>query len=231
MKPFSIGNIYLDDENEKTVDINPLPENVCNFACVFCPFGKTDLKTKVRHYFPETESFISELGIFLEKNSVEKIFINPEGEALYNTELPRIIELIKSYEVKIKILSNGYIFNQTEYFNILKECEEVVGELVVVNDKDFQKLQRPIEGFTIQKYIESMTEFSKNFGGKFIIAVNILKSYNDSPEKLKELKKILNKINPDSLYLETQNEERLERTFAVSKEKLEEVENMFLTGS
>ena len=227
MKSFSISDIYLDDENKRVVDINPLPENVCNFDCVFCPFGKTDLKTKIKHYFPETESFINKLDKFLEENSVDKVFINPEGEALYNTELSRIIEIIKSYGVSIKILSNGYIFNQTEYFNILKECEEVVGELVVVNNNDFQKLQRPLEDFTIEKYIESMTEFSKNFAGEFIIAVNILKNYNDSPEALEELKKVLNKINPDSIYLETQDEERLKDTFAVSKEKLEEIKNIF----
>lgn len=227
MESFSISDIYLDSENKRVVDINPLPENCCNFDCVFCPFGKTSLKTKVRQYFPETTEFINKLDKFFAENKVDKVFINPEGEALYNTELPRIIELIKSYSIKIKILSNGYIFSQDYYFNILKEFEEVIGELVVVNEKDFQKLQNPIDGLTIKNYIENLSEFSKKFEGRFILAVNILKNYNDNPEELEKIKNALNKINPDIIFIETQTEDRFNKNFAVSREKLKEIKNMF----
>ncbi len=227
MKDFYISNIYLDNRENKVIDINPLPRNCCNFDCVFCPFGRTDLKTKIRHHFSGTKDFIKKLDEFLMKNEVDKVFINPEGEALYNTELPIILELIKSYGMSIKILSNGYIFSKAEYFNILKDLDEVVGELVVVNQKDFEKLQRPITGFTIEKYINSMADFSNKFEGKFIIAVNILKNYNDSSKDLKEIKKVLKRINPDNIYLETQDEDRFKDRFAVSKDKLYEVKKIF----
>ena len=227
MEAFSISDVYVDIEGDKVIDINPLPKNCCNFDCVFCPFGKTDLKTEIRHHFPGTKDFIKKLDEFLMKNKVDKVFINPEGEALYNTELPIIIELIKSYGANIKILSNGYIFSNAEYFNILKDLDEVIGELVVVNQKDFRKLQRPINGYTIEKYINSMADFSNKFEGKFIISVNILKNYNDSRKDLKEIKKVLKRINPDTIYLETQDEDRFKDQFAVSKEKLNEVKKIF----
>ncbi|MFW6030298.1 MAG: radical SAM protein [Halanaerobiales bacterium] len=227
MEAFSISDIYVDIDGDKMIDINPLAKNCCNFDCVFCPFGKTDLKTKIRHHFPDTKDLIKRLDKFLMRNKIDKVFINPEGEALYNTELPIIIELIKSYGVSIKILSNGYIFSKTEYFNILKDLDEVVGELVVVNQKDFEKLQDPITGFTIENYINSLTKFGKNFEGKFIITVNILKNYNDSNNQLKEMKNVLKRINPDTIYLETQNEDMFKDHFSVSKDKLKEVKKIF----
>ena len=223
MEPFSISDIYLDKDQAKVIDINPLSKNCCNFDCVFCPFGKTKIKTKKRHYFSGTENFIKRLKKFLTENEIDKVYINPEGEALYNTELPHIIEIIKSFKVDIKILSNGYIFNQPEYFTILKEFEEVIGELVAVTESEFQKLQRPIANYTLEKYINNMTEFSKKYEGKFTLAVNILKDYNDTPDKIKILKKIIKKIRPNKILLETQDEDRFKDVFAVSDQKLQEI--------
>ena len=227
MEPFSISDIYKDVNGDRVIDINPLPKNCCNFDCVFCPFGKTKIKTNKRHYFSDSKNFIKRLEKFLVKNEVDKVYINPEGEALYNTELPRIIELIKNNECNIKILSNGYIFNQPEYFILLKEFEEVIGELAAVTEKEFQKLQRPIENYTLENYIDNMSKFSKNYKGKFIIAVNILKNYNDSSHKINKLKKIIKGIDPDKILLETQDDDRLKDTFAVSNQKLQKIKNEF----
>ena len=225
MESFSISDIYLDKDKNKVVDINPLPENCCNFDCVFCPFGKTEIKTKKRHYFSKTQNFIENLDQFLTKKNIDKIFINPEGEALYNTELARIVEIIKKYEINIKLLSNGYIFNQPEYYNIIKEFEEVVGELAVVTEKNFQKLQRPINKYTLQKYINNLVEFSKKYNGKFILMVNILKGYNDSKEKIKILKRIIKKINTDKILLETPSQDDSMSTLAVSNKRLEMIKD------
>lgn len=53
MKPFSIGEVYLNKNNERIRDINPLPENYCSFDCVFCPLGRTKVKTDKTFNFKE----------------------------------------------------------------------------------------------------------------------------------------------------------------------------------
>ena len=147
-------------------------------------------------------------------------FINPDGEALLNAELPKMIEILRSYEVYIKLISNGYLFNDFDYFSMLKECDEVIGELAVVTEKDFVELQRPMEDYTLQQYITNMTEFSKQYHGKFVLAVNILKNYTDLYEAVELLGKYIYKINPDLIYLETPRSKKLKGAFSVNKEKL-----------
>ena len=75
----------------------------------------------------------------LDDNKVDLVFINSKGEALVNSKVSDIIDLIKSKGVLVRLLSNGYLFGREEYMPIINKCDEVVGEIKVVTEVDFQK--------------------------------------------------------------------------------------------
>lgn len=222
MNSFSIGNIYKGN-GLRIVDINPLPENYCSFDCVFCPLQRTAVKTDETFYFKETKGFISNLSKFLNDNKVDLVFINPDGEALANAEIMDIVQIIKNKGVKVRILSNGYIFNDNKYRQILEMCDEVIGELSVTNETNFQKLQRPLEGYTLNEYVTNMREFRKWFKGKFILDITILKNYSDSDESIRKFKDMIAKISPDEIFFETANSPKLKDAFKVSDERLDQI--------
>ena len=85
MDSFSIGNLY-EINGLKTVDINLLPENYCGFDCVFCPLGRTIVKTNKIFHFEETKEFIKNLSVFLDNNQLELVFIK-NGESLANAKI------------------------------------------------------------------------------------------------------------------------------------------------
>jgi len=158
MKLFSIGKVYLNEnkEKEKVVDINPLPENYCSFDCVFCSLGRTKVKTDKSFDFKEIEGLLHRLEEILKKENIDIVFINPDGDILAQSKILDVIKLIKKYNVKVKTISNGYLFNRHEYKNILNNCDEIIGELAVTNEEHFQKIQRPLKGYTLEKYISNM---------------------------------------------------------------------------
>ena len=221
MDSFSIGNLY-EINGLKTVDINLLPENYCGFDCVFCPLGRTIVKTNKIFHFEETKEFIKNLSVFLDNNQLELVFIK-NGESLANAKIDDVIKLIKNRDIKVRLLSNGYVLNNSEYRNILQMCDEVVGELAVTTEKDFQKLQRPLEGYTLEKYVTNMLEFRKWFKGKFILDITILKNYSDSYEAVEIFKSIISKLSPDAVFFETPDEEKFKGLFQISKERLNEI--------
>ncbi|MDF2885408.1 MAG: radical protein [Clostridiaceae bacterium] len=183
MEGFSISNVYVDN-GYGTIDINPLPEDYCSFDCVFCPLGRTAVKTDKMFFFKETKEFINRLREVLHNNKVDIVFINPDGEGLANGELIDVIRLIKERNIKVRLLSNGYIFNRKEFRKALSMCDEVIGELAVTNERDFHKLLRPIEGYTLEEYVNNMAEFRKWFSGKFTLDITIIKNYSDSDESV-----------------------------------------------
>ncbi len=88
------------------------------------------------------------------------------------------------------------MLGRDEYIKIANKCDEVVGEIKVITEEDFQKIQRPIEGYTLVEYISNMASFNKQYKGKFIFEITIIKGYNDDEESIKKIKNIIKEISP-----------------------------------
>lgn len=136
------------NDNGKTIlKINILQQKICTYDCIFCPVGR-GLKSDEVHNFNDTNDIIKELENIINTNSIDLVFINSKGEALLHSGIKEIILFIKSKNLKVKLLSNGYILYK--YKEIANLCDEVIGEIKAINEADFQKLQRPIENYTIE---------------------------------------------------------------------------------
>ena len=113
--------------------------------------------------------------------------------------------------------------------DIANRCDEVIGEIKTINEQDFQKVQRPIEGYNLEEYIYNMELFNKQYEGKFILEITIIKGYNDDDESIKKIKDIINKISPDKVVIERMNDERFKKKLGITDEKFEEISNELLS--
>lgn len=227
MGGFSYKDIYIED-GQRVLEMNILPEKHCNFDCIFCPIGRSYNKVDTPQSFAEMENSLRELESKLEKNKVDLVFINSKGEALVNEKIRDIIEFIKGKGMSVRLLSNGYLPGRNEYIEIANMCDEVIGEIKVISEADFQKLQRPIDGYTLEEHISNMIIFNKQYKGKFILEVTILKGCNDTEESIQKIKNVIEKISPDRLIIERMNDERFKPKFGISDEILNEISRVLL---
>lgn len=227
MGGFSYKEIYIED-GKRVLEVNILPEKHCNFDCIFCPIGRSYNKVDTQQSFDEMDDSLRELESMIENNKVELIFINSKGEALVNSKISDIIDLIKSKGVAARLLSNGYLLGRDEYIRIANKCDEVIGEIKAISEEDFQKIQRPIEGYTLKEYISNMISFNKQFEGKFILEVTIIKSYNDSEESIDKIKNIISELSPDKIIVERMNDERFKKKLGISDERFDEISKAIL---
>ena len=225
---FSYKEIYI-EEGKRVLEINILPEKYCNFDCVFCPIGRSKNKVDMPTEFEDYDSSISELNDMIEKTNPDLIFINSKGEALVNNKCEQIIDFIKLKGLKVRLLSNGYILSKDEYINIANKCDEVIGEIKTITENDFKKIQRPIDGYTLEKYVENMVEFNKQYSGKFIFEITIIKKYNDDLESIEKLKEIIKRINPDEIDVVRIDDERMKKNMWVDDERFEEIKRELLS--
>lgn len=222
MKAFSISEIYLNDIGESTIDINPLPKNYCSFDCIFCPLGRTEVKTDKSFNFEETNSFLIKLENILKTFKIQNVFINPNGEALANDNILNIINLIKSYDACVKLLSNGYLMNKDPYKKILNECDQVIGELAVTSEEKFQKIQRPLANYSLKEYISNMQKFNAQYNGKFFLDITILKNISDTDEDIQKFKNFIKIINPNETFFETPKG-KFKNTLGVPQGRMDEI--------
>lgn len=227
MSGFSYKDIYSED-GKRILEVNILPEKHCNFDCIFCPIGRAQNKVDTQKSFDEMDSSLKELESKIENTKAELVFINSKGEALVNENIIDIINIIKGKGVPVKLLSNGYILNWPEFKEIANMCEEVIGEIKVASNEDFQKIQRPIEGYTFENHISNMKAFREQYKDKFILEVTILKGYNDDEESIQKLKSVIKEISPNKVIIERLEDEKFKKKLGIPDERFEEISNSLL---
>ncbi|CUU49251.1 radical SAM protein [Clostridium beijerinckii] len=229
MSSFSYKDIYIED-GKRVLEVNILPEKHCNFDCIFCPVGRSQNKVDTQKSFDEMDNSLKELKSMIENTNAELIFINSKGEALVNDKIGYIIDLIKDKGLPVRLLSNGYLLGRDEYIEIANRCDEVIGEIKTITEEDFQKIQRPIEGYTLNEYISNMVSFNKQYNGKFIFEITIIKGYNDDEESIQKMKKIIKEISPDKIIVERMEDERFKKKLGITDERFEEISKVLLNS-
>ncbi|WML34832.1 radical SAM protein [Clostridium sp. OS1-26] len=227
MGGFSYKDNYIED-GRRVLEVNILPEKHCNFDCIFCPIGRSQNKVDTQKSFDEIDSSLKELESMMENTKAELIFINSKGEALVNDKIGDIVDFIKVKGLPVRLLSNGYLLGRDEYIKIANKCDEVVGEIKVITEEDFQKVQRPIEGYTLAEYISNMVSFNKQYEGKFIFEITIIKGYNDDEESIQKIKNIIKEISPNKIIIARMEDERFKKKLGITDERLEEISNALL---
>lgn len=227
MNYFSYKDVYIENGN-RVLEVNILPEKYCNFDCIFCPLGRTKNKVDDLISFDNIMNSLNELESKIKETRADLIFINSKGEALLNNEISKIIKFIKEKGLIVRLLSNGYLLGKDKYKEIASECDEVVGEIKVITEEHFQKVQRPIEGYTLDKYINNMALFNEQYNGKFIFEIIIIKGYNDNQESINELKNIISKIKPNKVIVSRLEEEIFKKKLGISDEELQKISKELL---
>ena len=230
MSGFSYKDIYVED-GKRVLEVNILPEKYCNFDCIFCPIGRSQNKADGQKYFGEIDSSLIELELMIENTKAELIFINSKGEALLNDKINDIIDFIKGKGLPVRILSNGYLLGKDKYRKIADKCDEVVGEIKVTTEENYQKAQRPVKGYTLAEYISSMVAFNKQYKGKFIFEVTIIKDYNDDDESIHKIKNIIERISPDKIIITRIEDERFTKKLGIPDERFMEISNTILCST
>lgn len=75
----------------------------------------------------------------------------------------------------------------------------------------------------MEDYIENMVSFNKQYNGKFIFEITIIKKYNEDEESIQKIKDVIKRINPDEIEIVRIDDERMKKTLRVDDEKFEEI--------
>ena len=227
MNNFTYKNVYI-EEGKKVLEVNILPEKHCNFDCIFCPIGRSKNKVDTQKSFDEIDISLAELNKKIDEIKAELVFINSKGEAFINDKILDIIDFIKNKGVSVRLLSNGYLLGREKFIKIANKCDEIVGEIKVITEEDFQKIQRPIDGYTLEKYINNMISFNKQYKGRFIFDVTIIKGYNDDEESVEKLKEVIKQISPDKIIVARMDDDIFKKKLGISDEKFKEISQELL---
>ncbi len=189
-----------------SLGIDLVPRKVCSLDCVYCEVGKTTKLTLERKEYIPFDKVINELTHYFENNpDPDYITFSGSGEPTLNSRIGDVLKFIKEKKPKIPIalLTNGTLLFDPEVRAEINRADVVLPSLDAATNPIFQKINRPVPGFDIEKYLQGLIDFRKEFKGKIWLEIFILPEFNLEQRELKKLEEAIIKINPDSIQLNT----------------------------
>lgn len=189
-----------------SLGVDLVPKKVCSLDCVYCEVGKTTKLTLDRKEYIKMDKLKEELSHYFNTNpDPDYITFSGSGEPTLNSSIGKVLQFIKQNRpnIPVAVLTNGTLLYDKNVREAIIHADVVLPSLDAATEEVFRKINRPATDLSIDKYIQGLIDFRKEFKGKIWLEIFILPGYNDSENELAELKKAILKIKPDSIQLNT----------------------------
>ncbi len=215
----------------RSLGIDLVPHKICTYDCIYCQIGNTTDKTLVRREYVRVKKILEEVKRFLKKETpfIDHISLSGSGEPTLHSQIRSVIEGIKAItSIPVAVITNGSLFYEEEVRKDLLGADIVLPSLDAVSSEIFMRINRPRSGFSIEKVIEGMVEFRKVYKGQIWFEILFCKGVNDSKEEFLKMKKVVDRIQPDRIHLNTVVRPPSEKWAApLNQKEMEEIQAFF----
>ncbi|MEX0982521.1 MAG: radical SAM protein [Bacteroidales bacterium] len=214
-----------------SLGVDLVPKKVCSLDCVYCEVGGTTKHTIERMEYVQYEKVTAEIEDYFQNHpNPDYITFSGSGEPTLNSRIGDVIRFVKGIkpDVPVAVLTNGTMLYDKNVRQELLEADLLMPSLDAATKGVFERLNRPASKLEFNRYIQGLIEFSDKFNGKIWLEVFILPGYNDNEKELMELKRIIQKIDPDSVQINTLDRPGvIENIRAATHEELERIVGMW----
>jgi wyosine [tRNA(Phe)-imidazoG37] synthetase (radical SAM superfamily) len=190
----------------RSLGIDLVPFKTCTYNCVYCECGATTYRTTRREIFFPIKELYTELSEFLSSSPfLEYITFSGSGEPTLSLSIGEVIRFLKDNypQYQVAVLTNGSLLSDPDVRRDLLPSNVVLPTLSTVVNQTFLKIHRPDPGISLERMLEGLVQFRKEYSGEIWLEVFIIPGVNTSDEELAGLQKILKDINPDRVQVNT----------------------------
>ena len=185
-----------------SLGINNVYYKYCTYSCIYCQAGRTTNLTILRREFHNPKEVLEEVKRVLENREVDYITFVPNGEPTLDLRIGEEIELLKEeLDVRVAVITNGSLLWMNEVRKDLMQADLVSLKIDSINQTIWRRINNPHPKLNINKILEGMLIFSKEFNGTLITETMLVKGVNDTIENAKGISLFLSKINPNKAYI------------------------------
>lgn len=190
----------------RSLGINNIPPKFCSYSCLYCQVGRTANKeVGLRTFYQPDEIFqavkaqISAAQAVGEK--VDYLTFVPDGEPTLDIHLGETIDLLRSLNIRIAVISNASLVWCEEIQAVLNKADLVSLKVDTVDDVLWHKINQPHESLKLSKILQGIGKFAKQYQGELITETMLLAGINDNSEAISGVADFLQEIQPDKAYI------------------------------
>ena len=189
----------------QSLGIDPVPLKTCNWNCVYCQLGRSrPLVNLRREYFPPKEILAEVEGALASHapGEIDWVTFVGSGETTLYADLGRLIRQVKSLtRLPVAVITNGSLLHQPKMRLELSAADAVMPSLDAGNARLYRKVNRPYPNLTLERLVEGLIAFRKEYQGKLWVEVMLLRDLNDTEPALYEIAAALERIRPDEVHI------------------------------
>jgi wyosine [tRNA(Phe)-imidazoG37] synthetase (radical SAM superfamily) len=158
-----------------------------------------------RAEYAPTQDILDEVKKILKADThIDYLTFSGSGEPTLHKSIRYLItEIKKITRIPVAVLTNGSLLYLPEVRDDLMNADVVLPTLCTVNKEIFRKIHRGHIDLDLDLIINGYVEFRRSYRGKIWLEVMLIKGINDKSAHAMELKKALERINPDKIHLNT----------------------------
>jgi wyosine [tRNA(Phe)-imidazoG37] synthetase (radical SAM superfamily) len=175
------------------------------------------------------EAVIAELDETLAKGKPDYVTFSGSGEPTLHVELGRLVAYVKERtSAKVAVLTNGSLLYRPEVRERLLQADMVMPTLSTVREETFRAIHQPHGDLNVAGLIEGLRSLRKSLRGQLFIEVMLLAGYNDRDEEIEALRRVILKIAPDRVQLNTVVRPPADvKAIPLDRKKLEYIKRVF----
>jgi wyosine [tRNA(Phe)-imidazoG37] synthetase (radical SAM superfamily) len=190
----------------RSLGVDLVPYKTCTLDCIYCDLGRTTNKTTSRQSFVSPKEIQRELELTLSVLDKKPDFItlSGSGEPTLNNNIGQIIRGAKEItSLPVAVLTNSSLLSLEEVRNDLSEADVVLPSLDAITPALFEYINRPHASLRIEEIISGLIQFRKQYRGQIWLEILFCRGVNDGKDEVEKLKKVIEKIEPDRVQLNT----------------------------
>lgn len=188
-----------------SLGVDLVPFKVCSYDCIYCEVGSTTLKTVERKEYVPLEEVKRELEEFWSLGiEVDFITFSGFGEPTLHIGIGELIKWIRErFPLPVAVLTNGSLLGNPQVRKELMGAHVVLPSLDAGTQRVFGLINRPHPTVSFQEMVGGLETFTREFPGEVWLEILLVRGVNDHPQELEALARLVKRINPARVQLNT----------------------------
>jgi wyosine [tRNA(Phe)-imidazoG37] synthetase (radical SAM superfamily) len=151
------------------------------------------------------DSILAEISHALARGTaIDHITFSGSGEPTLHREIGLLIQELRTMtEIPIAVLTNSSLLDRKDVQDDITHASIVAPTLSTTREDTFRKIHRAHCDLRINTIIEGLVHFRTVYSGMIWLEVMLLQGFNDTDHEILELKKVIERIRPDKVHLNT----------------------------
>lgn len=189
----------------QSLGIDTIPLKTCNWNCVYCQLGRTQPLVNERKVYYPSEEILTEAEVAIKAHrpgQIDWVTFVGSGEPLLHSEMGWLICQVKGMtDLPVAVITNGSLLYLPEIRQELLAADAVLPTLDAGTADLYRKINRPNPELTFERLVEGLIDFREEYRGKLWVEVMLVRGLNDTPQALRDIAQVLQRIRPDAVHI------------------------------